>query len=170
MRRGGFTFMELLAVLIVLGLLSGMAVVRLTPMLRTASLQHTLRQLGEADRLTRRRAQQGQISCRLVFDLDKQLVYRLEGDRDDPVAIVHLRSARIEKVRTLSGIATSGTAKLVISPLGFATTYALQVSSEAEDRSSWLLFYGLSRHREVLHDEAQVDALFEALARGADAD
>jgi hypothetical protein len=105
-----------------------------------------------------------------VFDLDKQIVYRLEGDGQAHYALVRLKPCRIEQLRTASGLVSSGETALTVSRSGFAATYALEIRSERDARTRWLLFCGLSGQSEVFDDDADVEALFAALGKGADVD
>jgi prepilin-type N-terminal cleavage/methylation domain-containing protein len=179
--RRGFTFIEVMVVVLLLGILAGAAAWYMTEQVQRSSRESAVGQLAYADRMARLRARRLGQEYVLRFDLDQQTVRRYE--KRDGVTVrpghglnVPVR-CRIDRVRT-TGLAgegvpgesaqpgqhASGTVDIVYSRDGRSATYALRLV--ARDKAVWVVFSGLTGQVTLRDHEDQIDNLFTLLATG----
>jgi prepilin-type N-terminal cleavage/methylation domain-containing protein len=174
-QRPAFTLVEILLVLLVLGLLTGAAVARLTPMLRRAALADVQQRIEHLDQLARAHARQSGIGTKIVHDQDRSIAFYVDTDSevDGPSLVRHgaieLGGCRIAEVRsTRSDQTTRGTATVECSTAGYTRTYALRLAAEGQ-QDRWLVFAGLTGIAEVVDDPREFEATWATLAGGHDA-
>ncbi|WP_428940622.1 pilus assembly FimT family protein [Fontivita pretiosa] len=169
--RGAFTLLELLAVILIGGLLAAAVVLRLGPQLAQARLAGVLQQLEDADRLARASAAESGEPCEMVFDLTEGRVWRREQGRVGKLASLRLpRGFAIAQMRTARSSHHGGEVAVQIRPDGRSDSYALCVGRAGEEgrrerQSSWLVFAGLSGQVKRLSDERDVRDIFGLLEK-----
>lgn len=185
--RRAFTLIELLAVVVLLGLLAGATAWSMTGELRRANQEDVVGELRYLDQSARLGAIRRGHRCALIFDFGQQQVRRIidPGGNDEEIAgryaipqgleidrllvaeLVDGRGERDQRTepRTVSG----GTATIAFGQGGRGTSYAARLSNK--DGSTWLVFAGLTGQMTRVNDGGTVDKLFSTLRRGgADAD
>ena len=181
MTRRGFTFIEVIAVVALLGILAGGTAYYLADQVQASSSDSAVGQLAYADRLTRLRARRLGRECVLRFDLDEQAVTRFENRHGE----LQRRSAglnvpvrcRIEQVWTVGLVGQSetgapgrlarhgtGVVDVAFSPAGRSATYALKLVSGPS--AVWVVVAGLTGEVTVEENEKQLHNLFTTLATG----
>ena len=117
MRRNGFTLIEMMAVVTLLGLLAAVTVWSLGDDVRRSSRRRVVAAVGHADRLARLAGRRFGKQCVLRIDLDNQQIGRLlPGEQGDTAAGHTLRLppdyriGRVMIARTVAGIDDSGLA------------------------------------------------------------
>ena len=193
MRRSGFTLIEMMAVVTLLGLLAAVTVWSLGDDVRRSSRGSLVAAINHADRLGRLASRRFGKQCVLRFDLDKQQISRLFPSGQGDTAAGHMlrlpTGYRIERVVTALpfaavsdsgqawGAVDSGMADIVCSTAGRSVSYAVGLTfpggatgQDAGDELAggeiWLVFSGLTGEMTLVHDEDAVDNLFTLLATG----
>jgi prepilin-type N-terminal cleavage/methylation domain-containing protein len=191
-RRGGFTLIEIMAVVTLLGLLAGATAWSLAEDARASSRAKVVADLAHADRMARLTAQCAGRPCGLRFDLKEQSFQRVAGPGEvpEPAHVTTLpKGFRIERMVTAAGDSADETppgsagseTTAWYSRAGGSGSYALllafedgpsgKLSSESLAGSSvWLVFAGVTGQLTLVRNEAEVENLFAQLAsRGPDA-
>lgn len=194
MRRTGFTLIEVMAVVALLGLLAGAVVWSMTDEAKRWSRADAAGQIAHADRRARIAARRLGRPCALRFDLDRQVVYRVTLDVAGTEAPGHVlalpvghRIDRIVFARAASSTfgpggpaargKDSGVVDVAYSTAGRSASYAVRLVSAdrsggrnapagSDDGGRWLVFAGLTGQMVLDHDDDEVDNLFAALATG----
>ncbi len=179
MRRGGFTLIEVMAVVMLLGLLAGATIWLMTRQARQSQQDLAVIRITGADRDARLAARRTRPQCLLRFDLDRQEIYRLRRDPAGRETRTHrvsfpagFRVARvlIAEAET-AGPSTSfrrgestGLVEIPFSPAGRSPTYA--VALESEHNRTWLIVSGLTGQTSLEENDKTVENLFATLATG----
>lgn len=193
MRRPGFTFVELVAVIALMALLAGAAAWSMGGEIRRASREDAIVRLAHADRMARLTARRFNAPMTLTLDLDRQRVtYQLHNEAREqaaqdvqPVMTALPPSHRLDRVSMLSegGVTTldAGQVEIAVSSAGRSPTYALRLASNndaprhTDNRNNtpgpWLLVAGLTGQTTHGYDDIEIDNLLTRLAsRRPDAD
>ncbi len=181
MTRCAFTLIEVMAVVVLVGLLAGAAALSLAGQARYRTTQDVIDTLQSVDRNARFAAMRLGGTTRIRYDLSNQQVYNETTDdtgsstRSPAVAFpVEYRIDRVlvSDVSATSGASRSttgraldyGTIDIELSPAGRSTTYAVRLSHE--ENKHWLIFAGLTGQVTQTDDEKEVNNLFTMLASG----
>lgn len=158
-KRTAFTLIELAAVVALIALLTGVAIVKLGGPLRKATYESALQRIVALDQQTRFRAQAAQPG-RIFIDLEACELVSFAGRADSqPANQVFLPPGfSIDEVVTRSRRCADGSMEILIGPLGNSPTYAMKVSNSRE-LSRWLLFMGRTGQFVYLESDDQVLAL-----------
>jgi len=185
-----FTLIEVMAVVVLLGLLASASVLTLTEQVQHCRQADVLDRLTHEDHLARLAARRLGHGCILRLDLDRQRLWRAdtvgaeEGLTHGWKLPAGYRMARVLQPAGSSDLSaagqlesntTTGIADVSIGVGGYSATYAIQVvtASPAERRdaagtreepSLWLVFAGLTGQRTVMQHEEEVHNLLAALA------
>ncbi len=181
MRGGAFTLLEVIAVIVLLGLLTGATAWVLTDNARQSSRQNVVGRITHADRMARLAARRLDEACVLRFDLEEQSIRRLAG-RYERRRTMHSMEipdgCRISRIivprnpraaggftRTTAWSRTdSGVVDIPFSAGGQSISYAVRLT--CENRDGWLVFCGLTGQVTRIHDEQEVNNLFAMLETG----
>ncbi len=179
MRRGGFTLIEVIAVIVLLGLVTGAAAWVLTDNARHSTRGKVVEEIAHADRMTRFTAECLGRRCVLRLDLDRQRIRRLIDDEHGRQVLHGLKvpdGYRISRVVLGRAFASGrntdrwrrrridmGEVDIPFSAGGRSMSYALRLDSD--DGRVWLIFAGLTGQVTQLHDEQEVNNLFTAIAK-----
>ncbi len=187
MYQRGFTLLELMVVLMVIGLLAGATAWSLADNARRHAHKDAIGLLRHVDRMTRLIAQRTQKTCVLRIDLDRGYLRRLEGVGADRQEFGHRiqmpPSYRIERV-TGPALAfgsgrgesirhiDSGEVDISYAPGGTSGSYAVAIgAADNRDSKRWLVVAGLTGQTTEFDDPHEVENLFDLLATGrSDAD
>jgi type II secretion system protein H len=168
--RTGFTLVELLVVLTLVGLVSATAAVRLSGVTQKARLERSIEILIAADRSLRNySAKHGRPAC-LRLNLDAGRVQKVFGKREEGTVSIDLGSGiRLKRLLSSDRSVSSGQAQVVFSCCGTSPTYALEVEG-ANNTTVYLLIAGLTGQATRLGNDRNVkDALETLRPAGTDA-
>jgi prepilin-type N-terminal cleavage/methylation domain-containing protein len=179
MRRGGFTLIEVIAVVVLLGVLAGSALWRMTEQVQRGSRAGATGQISYADRMARLASSRLGRRSILRFDLDQQQITRYDGPEARrkvnvgrgvtmPVRFGIDRIVRVaESSPSPAGrldVRKSGVVDIEFGPSGRSQSYALRLGTGEE--FFWIVFSGLTGQLTTLDDEKEIDNLFALLATG----
>ena len=162
-RRSAFTLIELMAVLVLVGLVSATAMLRFGGTTRRAQFEWSLERVMATDRLLRTHS----VSCgqpsRLEFEIGTGRLERVFGDKRNVSSFVKL-GAQTRIVRFLASRRHAETGKVEVpyDPYGHSETFALEILGPG-DRSAWVLFAGLSGQIRRLEDRRDVERILELI-------
>lgn len=133
-----FTLIEMIVVMTIIGLLTGMAVMKFREPYLAANFETTIRRIAALDDLSRNHAARGEAGTQLTIDLENGFVRGTGG------SVLQLNSKfEIERVLLANGTKTNGEVVIPISSNGQSPTYGLHMTG-AGDREVWLVFLGLA--------------------------
>ena len=164
MNRRAFTLIEILAVVVILGLIAGAVSITLAASAQKATFTGVIEQVAWLDRTTRRYCVQHGQSARLTFDTFTQIISRPAKD-DAYTSTLRLSAARLDRVRTLGSLAGDEEGAITITPAGRSATYALRFVGPT-GQVSWLVILGLTGEVVHMDSDGDLDAFFDAM-RGA---
>ena len=170
--RRGFSLIELSAVLLIAAIAAGAVAIRLGGPLAQTSLEDAVGQIAQADQLARAYARQHGRPLVLVYQVDRNRVFRQEADDRRPSGgVLELpRSIRLRRVIAEGRELASGQAELAVSRQGYSPTYGLELMTD-KGRQVWLLAAGLTGQVSRLEHEKDLrQALAAAGPAGPHAD
>lgn len=175
MTRRGFTLIELVAVIALIGLIVGATAWSMTGRVRGSTRANVVSRLAFADRMARLAAQRLGRPGSLRFDLAEQRVSRsMDGDgRSELHSLPLPRGVRIERVmvagREVSADTRDAVVTIPMSSGGRSATYAVRIlfadaDPQAADglgpRGGWIVFAGLTGQVTLVSDDSDVENLF----------
>ncbi|HDZ22418.1 hypothetical protein LCGC14_0409240 [marine sediment metagenome] len=164
MRRRGFTLLEIVLVLLIVSIIASAVVVKLQSPLQNARLEDVVGWLGQFDRITRTYAHRQDRPVRMIVDLDKRQLRRMDSSESEnlgPPLQLPAR-CRIDALRLPTETLTRGSIAIVCSTGGLMPTYAFRLV-ETGGRSRWLLVAGLTGHVTTFDDEDRFNKIWEGL-------
>ncbi|MCC7409231.1 MAG: prepilin-type N-terminal cleavage/methylation domain-containing protein [Phycisphaeraceae bacterium] len=171
-RRHGFTLLELLAVLLLTGLLASVAVASFRATRRIANLQQATGGLIALDAAARREAASLGRPVQLLFNLDEQVVQAIDVGVESHRAIDQVAlsgSLRIERIVTPDQSLSAGQIALSCtqgssSHATLTPSYALRIIDDpgrsSNPREQWILVAGLTGQVTTSIDEDTVTQIF----------
>ncbi len=176
MHRAAFTMIEMLAVIVVLGLLAGAAAWSLAGDAEAATYENVVGKLAHHERTARLAANRLGQTCVLRYNLNAQRISRFDtADRMATPAWRLPAPYRIDRIvihRPGGGDDAghhgfgerydAGTVEIDISRAGRSATYAIRVANNQQQ--GWLVFSGLTGQMTRINDAQEVDNLFAMLA------
>lgn len=175
-RASAFTFIEVIATLVIVALLAAAVGLSSSRLFRSARLTDVCGRLAFADDLVRRYTARNHHPAQLLLDLDYGQVTtrRFREDVEEDGHHFSLPDGfEIQRLVLPQQTAGSGQVTVPCSELGHTPTYALEVSgvsggswgSENSDQRQWLLIAGLTGQVVKVDHEQAIEALFETLSR-----
>jgi prepilin-type N-terminal cleavage/methylation domain-containing protein len=141
--RRAFTLIEMIAVVVILGVMAGAAAWSFRSSIESASARDVIEQIRFLDSTARQRAMRIGRPVEIVFDVSESALVRREGKRSEESLRTTLpRGYRIEQVNVSGRGMFDGEAAIVCSARGQSASYALRVVGPQMDQ--WLLFAGMS--------------------------
>jgi prepilin-type N-terminal cleavage/methylation domain-containing protein len=161
--RSAFTLIELMAVLVLVGLVSASAMLRFGGTTRRAQFEWSLERVMAADRLIRTHAMTCGQPGHLEFEIGTGRLERVFGAKRNVSSYVEL-GARMHIVRFLAAQRHAETGKVEVpyDPYGHSETFALEIEGPGE-RTAWILFVGLSGQTRRLEDRRDVERILELI-------
>ena len=160
-RRPGFTLVELMAVMVVLGLLASVTVWTVSGQIAMARNQLALDQLTLADRQMRDHARRVARPMDLIFDLDQGRLYRAPGGVTSPD-----KWATLEGSLPLQDLMVSGqkhNARSVAVRFrgdGTCPSYAVRLKPlNKQSQAEWIVFVGRTGQRVIVTEEHSLESL-----------
>ena len=156
-RVGGFTLIEVLAVVVVLGILASLVAIKVNGHVQRARLVQAADQLAVLDRRARDEARQRSVPLQLQIDTDRgvaRIRSRQSAADGTTPRVVASGSVSFADVR-LSGNRPVHDGTLDVSSLGQSETYAVRLSAP-DGAALWLVTLGLSGQHLRLESEEDV--------------
>ncbi len=160
--RQGFTLLELLAVMAIVWLLSGLVTLSVQGHLFRARLVQSIERVATLDRKARDEARRDGVPVSVQVDRERGEISLVNGSkervRDATRMVTFPRGVTVSEVRVAGQSRRATTSWVVISSLGQSSTYAVKLS--APNRAvRWLVTLGLTGQQLELDSESQVNAL-----------
>lgn len=152
-----FTLIELLCVLVIISLFSGLVVIGLAGPLKRATNGHQLSMVSSLDQLARLQAKHKNTTVQLTFDLDAGLAYRSE--LESTTRIGHAERLTNAVIMISSGVLDSGTHHVIMNANGTSESYAVGLQDSRKE--SWILIAGQTGQATKLTREEDVDAVLQ---------
>jgi prepilin-type N-terminal cleavage/methylation domain-containing protein len=161
--RSAFTLIELMAVLVLVGLVSATAMVRFGATTHKAQFEYSLERVMATDRLLRTHS----LTCgqpgHLEFEIGTGRLERAFGAKRDAASAVELGSPmRVTRFLAARRHAERGMVEVDYDPYGCTETFAIEIEGPG-DQSAWILFAGLTGQTRRFEDRRDVEHIFEAI-------
>jgi prepilin-type N-terminal cleavage/methylation domain-containing protein len=180
MCRTAFTIIEVLAVVVLLGLLAGATMWSMAADVQRGQEADAVSRLASADRSIRLASARLGGAWVLEVDVEAHRLHRATADKRRRLGSVELpRGCRIvEVVVPGKGRAESGDAipttwarinkgKIPIPYAdGRSKTFALRLKSGSQEQDQWMIISGLTGQVTLTHDDREIDNLFAMLTTG----
>jgi prepilin-type N-terminal cleavage/methylation domain-containing protein len=153
MSRRGFSLIELMAVLLIMGIMAGAVALRIQNPLRKARMADVTGSLEQLDRSTRHAARQQRRAMRIVFDRSTGTIARTD-DQGHPAGsgdVVLPAGYEIEHLLVVGQDITTGVAVVRCTAMGVTPTYAMLLN--AGGRRQWIVVAGLTGQFVQAQDE-----------------
>lgn len=168
--RTAFTLVEVLAVVLLTGLLASLAFVSLGGLVASARVDDAAASLAAYDRLTREAARRFDRPTRLVFDLETARVARRPADpvRDGepPAPLLLPAPLAMERVVVAGRRYDSGEVAVDCSAAGHTPSYAVMLRGTGGQRT-WVFVAGLTGQSRRLEDDEAVDEVIQLRSSAA---
>ena len=181
MKQRGFTMIELMVCMIIIGLLAGMVALSLRGMGERAKWEDVVDQVKQIDQQVRMHAVLNDVCGQMRFDLRhvRSEIWYVPAD-DSDMREVHKQTQmrawrvaspfRISEVRVAGGEGAQSQIALPISSNGITLTYALKIDGQASSDASvsqsasetWLVFIGATGQVYQTEEREEVDAILLA--------
>jgi type II secretion system protein H len=162
-RRSGFTLIELMAVLVLMGLISATAVLRFSGTTRRAQFEWSLERAMAADRRMRTHSGTCGRPASLAFEIGSGRLECAFGSQREATSNVELGArTHITRFLTARRHVETGKVEIPYDPYGHSETFAIEIEGPG-DRSTWILFAGLTGQTRRLEDRRDVEHVLETL-------
>ena len=160
--RRAFTTVEMLAVLVLAGLLAALATLSLAAPLRAADRQRVADRIAFADPLARNAARTAHCSGKIGFESEASRV--LDSGTRPPRELYRLPAGwRLDRLLKSRGGESSDAMAVAVSAAGLSCSYAVRISSG--EASEWIVINGITGRAEEFEDEQKA---IEMLAPSGD--
>jgi prepilin-type N-terminal cleavage/methylation domain-containing protein len=168
-RARAFTLIEIMVVVILIGLLSGAAMLSFAGPLRARRAHQAVEELAAFDAAARQAARNFGRDVEIVFELSarrSELVRReLTPEPRETFRVSLPADVHVEQVRAAQETSSSGDVAIRCPPRGLSRSYAVRVIGPQFDQ--WLLFAGLSGQVSLVTDESRIESILRNSAGGA---
>lgn len=161
--QSGFTLVEILAVLILIGIIAGATVMTLKDRHSSVTLTGLLDRIEYWDQRTRDAAKNLKLPHALYFDLNKQTIQRasrVPQDTSGPV-LQFPHHIRFTRLLTLPDNYEPVDQKVHVSAKGYSPSYVIKI--EHNRRTGWLLIVGLTGHAQWIENEQTLQNILHGL-------
>jgi prepilin-type N-terminal cleavage/methylation domain-containing protein len=154
-QASGFTLIELVAVLVILGLVAASVTLRLQGPLARATMSDLTGEVQAFDARSRHLARTQDRPVRIEVDLAAGEVRRTDPETREALGstLTVPPGYTVTRVLTAGEDAGAGQATIHVSRQGRSASYALCLT-DAEGRRAWIVTAGLSGESTVLHDSS----------------
>lgn len=148
-RSSAFTLVEIVAVLLLVGLLTAIVTTSLSAMVKTESLESCMTELTYWDHLARQDAIRTGRGVSLVYDVPHQTITIQDRDTRKPIRQTHLNWRwALAEVKNQA----QNTNEIKFNSHGFTQPYAVKFS-KPDMADQWLLMLGLTGESVVINQE-----------------
>jgi prepilin-type N-terminal cleavage/methylation domain-containing protein len=163
--RKAFTLIEVVAVLMIIGLLAGLGVMSLRGRHRAATMEALTAELCDFDGGARLYAERFGRNVRLRID-SGQVCLCAEDDENKPLRapLVLPEGFAIKDCWMAGDRATDQTVEVVVGLSGRSSSYGFCIAGP-NGKSRWIVISGLSGQREILESDEQSNAIMALLAQ-----
>jgi len=158
--RNGVTLIELMAVVVIAGLISVTAVMQFSGVVRRAKLQWAVDRLSALEASVRNHSGQHDRSETLSFDVGSGRIERLDEEQTHVVELG--QGVAVRRFLSATRSTTAGSSAVEYPPSGHSETYAVRLAT-ASGESAWLLFAGLSGQMTRLENEQHADDILQLI-------
>ena len=162
-RNAGFTLIELMAVLLLLGLIAAGVSVSLASSHRRAQMSDVVGQVVQYDTLARATAREQGAPMRVRVSLQSSTLSReivedaRRGERASSLVLPPGYS--VGQVRVGTTRTSFGQTSIAVSSLGQTADYAIRI--DGKDQRQWVMFVGLSGQNVLLDSDRDAERLFQ---------
>jgi len=173
LKRRAFTLIEVIAVVVLIGLLAGATAWLLAEDARSGTRAEVASRISHADRSARLAGMRMGRPCVLRFDLGRNRLRRVfrdsEGREQSSHSVTLPDGYRIDRIVTVRPVSSrgsvtsdSGVVEIPYSTGGRSVSYAVRLSSQGG--AWWMVVSGLTGHVTANQNEQDVYKLFSALS------
>ena len=161
-QRPGFTLIEVIAVVVILGMLVGIATMNLPGHVNRAKLIQAVGLLEEADRFARTIARKEHMPLEMTLNRKSRTirVRSIDASASKPISRLWKfpSGITVNGIRDSQGSNASNEKQIVISANGTSTVYAIGLAG-TNRKASWLVTLGFSGQQIRMENEADVVAM-----------
>lgn len=162
-RTSAFTLIELLAVLVIVGLITAVASIRLSGTAQAARLEWAIQRLAAEDTLMRTHAAASGRAAHLRVQLGTGRLIRDFGDRREKASPVDLgQNLQVSRFLSAARDIETGDASIDYSPSGTCQTFAVELKGPG-NRSILMLFAGITGQVTRIEDGRDVSRILQAM-------
>ena len=162
-RNNAFTLIELAAVLLVMALLAGAAVLALAHTINPRTLEDIYDQVARSDALVRSAARQAGSKQWIIYDLDDHTMQWQTATDQKPMMLMHCGTDSEMEVQTSTQNFFSGQVTIEYSARGYTPSYAVGIQRPNESKR-WMIFAGITGGLLRTGDEKRVEAVMQSLS------
>jgi prepilin-type N-terminal cleavage/methylation domain-containing protein len=168
-RSRGYTLLELLIVMTLMGLAVAVTAVKLHGAYERVAIDHWLRRIQDLDSFARQHALRHRSPVRLtISERDRKLTLTDEEGEVIPSLTCPIpRGLAIDEVRIGESSQTSDPSVITYSSIGTSPTYAIRFLENTE-RHYWLLFTGQTGQATLLENDRHAQRILALLKTGRD--
>ncbi len=163
----GVTLIEILAAVVILSMLAGMAGFSLSRLKRGVGLDDVAKQITQYDAISRLIAKRFNKPCRLRFNFDQINQLPIDDEIEDQTVRGPLELPAGYELETfwIGDEETSGDEEIVISKSGRSRTYALHLGHEHNPNQRWIIICGLTGRSMIVKDEYEALDILDILTQ-----
>lgn len=165
LRRTGFTLLELLAVLLIIGIFCSIAVYCLAGPYQQARRQHVVERIAQLDEQLRTATRRFGRSGELTIAFREGTVETSVGKNENGHKVQLPADLALDQVRTAVRNESYGRIVIPFTGEGHSATYAVRLKPR-EGVPQWILFAGVTGQFVRVQNERDIDAIFRRLAPG----
>jgi prepilin-type N-terminal cleavage/methylation domain-containing protein len=166
MRMTGFTFIEITAVIAIIGLLAAAAVLSLAHSASKERFESLCAQMQQTDMLVRSAARRSGQTQRLVYDIAHDRIVWPAQNRAAATTMILLPENDVLSIRTVDQAEALGQVEIDFSPGGYSPSYAAKLEVPGSGTGRWMVVAGASGQIFWTEDEKQVETIFQWLDAG----
>jgi prepilin-type N-terminal cleavage/methylation domain-containing protein len=144
MRKYAFTLVELLAVIVLIGLMIGATSWTLAWYAKSSSRENAVNQIARADNLARIASRRLGQPCGLRLDISSQSIrgFSAGSSHGFQSTTTNVSGCKMDKILIAGEPADANSVQVPISTAGLSPSYAIRLTQK--DQTGWLVFSGLT--------------------------
>lgn len=168
--RAALTLVELLVVICIIGMLSAVAMVRLTSLTHGANLEWAINRISSQDNGLRNHALKHARPTKLEFHLGTSHLSSSFGRMGDSSTSIDLgRNVKIKRLIAVSRETVAGNVSITYTPQGTSESFAVHITT-SRDADAWLFVAGQTGQITRLEDGRNAESIIRSIRQeGANA-